>query len=328
MTATGGRQIRCAVEHDSEEVIVAHSPAAPDERLGVRLLISIAINVVILTAQLAGGILAGSIALIADALHNLTDVASLCLSYGALRVSRRPASPQYTFAFQRAEVIAAVLNAASLITVSLYVSVEAIRRLADPEPVAGGLVMIFAAFGMVANAGAAWLLRGHGSNLNVRSAVLHLVSDSVASVGVLVAGALMYWFGWYVVDPLVSLALAAWMIKESIGLLRTALRILMQGVPDGIELTLLETAIMEQGEVVGVHDLHVWAMTPSNIVLSAHVVLTCGLAEGERLAALAGLKGMLHDQFGVEHATLESETSDTCAGMSCALSPSAGPSLP
>lgn len=302
---------------------MAHSHAVPDERLGPRLLVSIAINVAILTAQLVGGILAGSIALMADALHNLTDVVSLCLSYGALRVSKRPASPRYTFAFQRAEVIAAVLNAASLIIVSLYVSIEAIKRLATPEPVAGGLVMIFAAFGMFANAGAAWLLRGHRSNLNVRSAVLHLVSDSVASVGVLLGGALIYWFGWYAVDPIISLALAAWMVKESVGLLRTASRILMQGVPEEIELALLESAIMGQREVVGVHDLHVWAMTPSSIVLSAHIVLACGLSDSQRLAAVMQLKDMLHDEFGVEHATLESETSDRCAGMSCAL-PSAG----
>ena len=174
---------------------MAHSHDVPDGRLGPRLIASIVMNIVILTVQLVGGALAGSLALMADALHNLTDVASLCLSYGAFRISKRPASPRYTFAFQRAEVLAAVLNAASLIAVSVYVSIEAVQRLANPEPVAGGLVMAFAAFGMIANAGAAWLLRGHGSNLNVRSAVLHLVSDSVASLGVLIAGALMQWFG-------------------------------------------------------------------------------------------------------------------------------------
>ncbi len=296
---------------------MAHSHEMPNGRLGPRLLASIAINVTILTAQLIGGVLAGSIALIADALHNLTDVAALCLSYGAFRISKRPASPRYTFAFQRAEVLAAVLNAVSLIAVSVFVSVEAFQRLSSPEPVAGGLVMAFAAFGMVANAIAAWLLRGHGSNLNIRSAVLHLVSDSVASFGVLIAGALMYWFGWFVVDPIVSLILAAWMIKESVGLLRTAANILMQGVPDGVELALVESAIREHPLVENVHDLHVWAMTSSNIVLSAHVVLPCELGQAERLKAVRQLKLMLHDQFGVEHATVETETADVCTGGSC-----------
>ena len=296
---------------------MAQSHHIPDGQLGPKLLASIAINVVILTAQLIGGMLAGSIALIADALHNLTDVAALCMSYGALRVSRRPASPRYTFAFQRAEVLAAVLNATSLIAVSAFVSVEALRRLSSPEPVAGGLVMAFAAFGMVANAAAAWLLRGHGSNLNIRSAVLHLVSDSVASFGVLIAGALIHWFGWFVVDPIVSLLLAAWMIKESVGLLRTAANILMQGVPDGVELALVESAIREHPLVEDVHDLHVWAMTSSNIVLSAHVVLPCELGEPERLETVKQLKSMLHDRFEVEHATMETETTGVCTGMSC-----------
>ncbi len=296
---------------------MAHSHDLPDGRLGPKLLASIAINVVILTAQLIGGVLAGSIALIADALHNLTDVAALCLSYGAYRVTKRPASTRYTFAFQRAEVLAAVLNAASLIAVSVFVSVEAFKRLASPEPVAGGLVMAFAAFGMIANAAAAWLLRGHGSNLNIRSAVLHLVSDSVASFGVLIAGALMYWFGWFVVDPIVSLILAAWMIKESVGLLRTAANILMQGVPEGVELALVAAAIREHPLVEDVHDLHVWAITASSIVLSAHVVLACGLGEMERLETVRQLKSMLHDKFGVEHATMETETTGVCTGMSC-----------
>lgn len=296
---------------------MAHSHDVPDGRLGPRLIASIVINIVILTVQLVGGALAGSLALMADALHNLTDVASLCLSYGAFRISKRPASPRYTFAFQRAEVLAAVLNAASLIAVSVYVSIEAVQRLANPEPVAGGLVMAFAAFGMIANAGAAWLLRGHGSNLNVRSAVLHLVSDSVASLGVLIAGALMQWFGWYIVDPIVSLALAAWMIRESIGLLRSAANILMQGVPDGIELALVETAMREQPGVLEVHDLHVWAMTSSNIVLSAHVVVQEGLDQRERVGVSRQLKAILHDRFGVEHSTLEFETAGECAGMSC-----------
>ena len=244
---------------------MAHTHEVPQTRLGPRLVASLLINVLILTVQLVGGALAGSIALIADALHNLTDVASLALSYGAFRISKRPASSRYTFAYQRAEVLAAVLNAASLIAVSVYVAVQAVGRFANPEPVAGGLVMAFAAFGMLANAGAAWLLRGHGSNLNVRSAVLHLVSDSVASLGVLVAGALMYWFGWYVIDPVVSLLLAAWMIKESLGLLTSAAGILMQGVPEGVELALIESAMTEHPDVQDVHDLHVWAMAPDNV---------------------------------------------------------------
>jgi cobalt-zinc-cadmium efflux system protein len=296
---------------------MAHDHGPPLAKLGGRLLIGIAINVVILVAQIVGGVVAGSLALIADALHNLTDVASLGLSYFAFRVAKRPASERYTFAYQRAEVLAAVINAASLIAVSIYIAVEAAKRIADPQPVAGGLVIALAAFGMVANALAAWLLRGHGSNLNVRSAVLHLVSDSIASVGVVVAGVLMRFFGLYVVDPIVSLILAAWMTKESIGLLRGAAHILMQGVPEDVELDRVEEAMLAVEGVSAVHDLRVWALAPDSIVLSAHLVVDEGLSVERGTEVVRELKHDLHHRFGVEHATLEIETADSCAGISC-----------
>lgn len=311
------RTLTAGARKGTEQVAHDHDHGFKEERLGPRLLGSLALNILILTVQLIGGTIAGSVALIADALHNLTDVASLALSYVAFRVSRQPADARYSFAYLRAEVLAAVLNAGSLVGVSLYVGFEAVQRLIEPEPVAGGLVMGFAAFGMVANAAAALLLRGHGSNLNIRSAVLHLVSDSVASLGVVAAGALMQWFGWYVVDPIVSLLLAAWMIKESLGLLRAATSILMQGVPEGIELDRVTAAIAEVEDVDAVHDLHVWAMNSAHIVLSAHVVFRPGVDESQRTERLREIKQLLHDRFEVEHATLEAESVGTCAGGVC-----------
>lgn len=295
----------------------AHEHSIDREHLGARLLASVAINVVILVAQLVGGMLAGSLALIADALHNLTDVASLLLSYGAFRVSRLAPTERYTFAFQRADVLAATINGATLIAVSVFVAIEAVERLAHPQPVAGGLVIVFALFGMVANGVAAWLLRGHGESLNVRSAVLHLASDSLASFGVLIAGVLIKLYGWYFVDPLVSIALAVWMTFESVKLLRSAGRILMQGVPEGVELEKVDSAITSVRDVEDVHDLRVWALAPDNIVLSAHLVMAPDLSPTQTQAALHEVKAMLHGQFGVEHATLETELAGTCAGTSC-----------
>ncbi|MHB9004860.1 MAG: cation diffusion facilitator family transporter [Coriobacteriia bacterium] len=285
--------------------------------LGRRLLVSTAINVAILFAQLVGGVLAGSLALIADALHNLSDVVSLSVSYGANRIAQRPASERYTFAFKRIEVLAAVVNAASLIAVSLYIGFEAIQRLSNPQPVAGGLVIIFAAFGMVANAIAAWLLRGHGSNLNVRSAVLHLVSDSVASLGVLLAGVLIRFLGWYFVDPVVSLVLAVWMLRESVVLVNRAVQILMQGVPENIELKRVEFVILQVEGIAGVHDLHVWALTPEDIVLSAHVSLEGAMPSSLVAQTLGDIKERLRDEFGIGHATLEVDYGSKCAGLTC-----------
>lgn len=295
-----------------------HSHGISAEQLGWRLIASLLINVVIVAAQLVGGIMAGSLALVTDALHNVTDVASLGLSYGTLRIAQRPASARYTFAFQRAEVLAAVVNAATLVGVSVYVAIEAIDRLRHPVPVAGGLVVVFAVFGFAANALAAFLIRGQGKNLNLRAAMLHLIADSVASVGVIVAGAAILLTGWYWLDPVVSLALAAWMTWESVGLIREAARILMEGVPEEIEIELVTEAMVEMDGVESVHDLHVWAVAPDNVVLSAHVVVDQPHVPTSTQVVIA-VKHMLHDRFGVEHATLEVECVEGgCAGAVCA----------
>lgn len=297
--------------------MAGHKHGEAPGKLGPRLVVSIAINLVIFGSQLAGGLLAGSLALVSDALHNVTDVVALALSYGAYRISQRPASRRYTFAFLRAEVLAALLNALGLIAISAFIAIEAVQRLMNPQPVASGIVIAFAAFGMLANAFAAWLLRGHGSNLNVKSAVLHLVSDSIASVGVLLAGILMRLYGWYIVDPIVSLVLAAWMTYESVGLLRSAAHILMQGVPESVELDMVKAAMVSEPGVEVVHDLHVWALSAESIVLSAHVVVPHAQPQHETTATLQRIKRMLHDRFGVEHATLEIEDEDACAGGDC-----------
>jgi cobalt-zinc-cadmium efflux system protein len=295
-----------------------HSHQITPEQLGWRLIASLLINVVIVVAQLVGGIAAGSLALVTDALHNVTDVASLGLSYGALRIGRRPASARYTFAFQRAEVLAAVINAATLVGVAVFVAIEAVDRLRHPEPVAGALVIGFAAFGFFANALAAFLIRGQGKNLNLRSAMLHLIADSVASVGVVFAGIVIVFTKWYWVDPVVSLVLAVWMTWESIGLIREATHILMEGVPEEIEIALVTEAMMEVEGVTSVHDLHVWAVTPGNVILSAHVVVDQPHVPTSTQVAIA-VKRMLRDRFDVEHATLEIECVEGgCAGAVCA----------
>lgn len=295
-----------------------HSHGVDPGALGWRLMVSILINIVITAAQLVGGVVSGSLALMSDALHNVGDVAALGLSYYAYRVGKRSADARYTFAFQRAEVLAALLNAAALIGVSLYVAFEAVQRLREPSPVGSDIVIALAAFGMVANAGAALLLRGHGRNLNVRGAMLHLVSDSVASLGVLLVGVVMRFTSLYVLDPIVSLALAAWMIKESWSLVRGAVHILMQGVPEGIELRMVEDAILQVAGVCGMHDLHVWAMSSDAVVLSAHIVVEPATVP-ETTAVASAVKRVLHDRFGVEHATLEIECEEGgCSGAVCA----------
>jgi cobalt-zinc-cadmium efflux system protein len=296
-----------------EGAAVAHVHSAGEERSGGRLVAGIAINVGIFAVQIIGGVLSGSLALITDALHNITDVASLGLSLVALRVARRPADERYTFAYRRAEVLAAAVNAALLLVIALYVGYEAVLRIANPSPVGGDLMMAAAAFGAVANALAAWLVHTRDGNLNMRSAMLHLVSDSVASIGVLLAGLAIRLWSVYLIDPIVSLAIAVWMFYESSKLVARAFRILMNGVPEDIELAKIRETVLAIDGVTDIHDLRVWALSSSDIVASAHLVLDReGI--GEATQVVSRVKDVLHETFGVEHATIETE----CAGGGCA----------
>jgi cobalt-zinc-cadmium efflux system protein len=293
---------------------VAHDHSHSSERLGGRLVAGIAINVVIFVVQIIGGVVSGSLALITDALHNVTDVASLALSLVAFRVAKRPADERYTFAYRRAEVLAAVVNATLLLVIALYVGYEAILRIAAPEPVGGWVMMAAAAFGAVANGAAALLLHTGDSNLNRRSAMLHLVTDSVASIGVLVAGLAIQMTSLYIIDPIVSLLIAVWMFRESWRLVARAARILMQGVPEDMELEAVRAAVLAVDGVAELHDLRVWAVSSDDVVLSAHLVLDRS-SIADATGVIAAVKAILHDRFGVEHATIETEcVAGGCAG--------------
>jgi cobalt-zinc-cadmium efflux system protein len=292
---------------------VAHTHAVENDKLSGRLVGGIAINVLIFGVQIVGGAMSGSLALITDALHNITDVASLGLSLVALRVARRPADERYTFAYRRAEVLAAVVNATLLIVISLYVGYEAVVRIAHPVAVGGDVMMAAAAFGAVANGVAALLVHTRDGNLNMRSAMLHLVSDSVASLGVLLAGLAIRLWSVYLIDPIVSLLIAVWMFRESWKLVGHAARILMQGVPEDVELDAVRVAVLAVDGVADLHDLRIWAVSTDDTVLSAHLVIDRE-AISDATAVTGAVKAVLRDGFGVTHATIETE----CAAGGCA----------
>lgn len=293
---------------------MAHDHDHHDVALGGRLIAGIAINVLIFSVQIVGGVLSGSLALIADALHNITDVASLSLSLVAFRVARRPADERYTFAYRRAEVLAAAVNATLLLVIALYVGYEAVLRIAHPTPVGGTIMMAAAAFGAIANGAAALLLHTRDGNLNARSAMLHLVSDSVASLGVLAAGLAIRLWSVYLLDPIISLVIAVWMGRESWRLVLRAARILMQGVPEEMDLEAVRAAVLSVEGVAELHDLRVWAISSDDVVLSAHLVLDrIDIADATQV--VGRVKEVLHERFGVEHATIETEcVAGGCAG--------------
>lgn len=294
-----------------------HARHAPAD-LGARLLASVVVNVAITVAQVVGGILAGSLALLSDAAHNASDVLGLVLAYAANRVGRLPATERRTYAFKRAEVLSAFVNAAGLLAVSVWVLVEAAGRLLHPRAVEGGLVVVLASVGLMANTGAAVLLRG-GRDLNVRSAFLHLVADAVTSFGVVVGGIVMLLTGWSAVDAVVSIALAVWMIRESFGIVRASTDVLLDAVPAGVVLGEVQRTILDAEHVVEVHDLHVWSLSSTERALSAHLVTDC--TDLEALSgSIARIKAELAERHDIVHSTLELECAGgQCAGAQCLL---------
>ncbi len=293
----------------------ARLPADPEPRL----LISLALNAVIPVIQVVAGLSANSLGLLSDAAHNASDVFALGLSWGAARAARRPATPRRTFAYKRAEILVALINSAALLGVSAFVAVEAVRRLLDPEPVNGLLIMLAAAGGLVVNAAAALLLRGFQRNLNVRSAFLHLVADAVTSLSVVVGGAFVYLFSWYWVDSALSILLSLWMAWQSWKILRSSVNVLMEGTPESLSLVQIDQALRQVPGVRGIHDLHVWAIASEDFALSAHVEIDDAKVS-ELGEFLTGIKDLLRERFEIGHATLEVELAGgTCAGAACVL---------
>lgn len=280
--------------------------------LGRRLLIGLVINAGMLAMQVVGGISANSLGLLSDAAHNGSDVAALGMAYAADRVRTRPGTDKLTYAYGRWEVLVALINAVALIAVSAVIVYAAVGRLLHPSPVNGPLVMAFALVSLVGNALAAWLLQGERS-VNARSAFLHLAGDAAASGAVLVGGLLIWLAHLDRVDPVLSIAIAVWITRGAIKVIVEAGRILLEGVPVGLDLADVERAVLGVDGVAGVHDMHVWSVSSSDAVLSAHVQLADGQLSGAT-RVVDQIKGALATSFGVHHATLEVE----CVGRECA----------
>jgi cobalt-zinc-cadmium efflux system protein len=264
-------------------------------------------------------VLANSLGLLSDAAHNLSDVVSLLMSYGANRAGKLPPTPKHTFAFRRVEILVAFLNSATLIAVAAFVAFEGVKRLIDPVEVGGATVMLIAGIGMLANTGAALLLKGH-DDLNARSAFLHLVADAVTSLGVVIGGLVVWAFHFNAADALVSIGLSVWMVKEAWGIAKSSLHILFEGTPEGLDFWEISEAIEAVEGVNSVHALHVWAISTKEFALSAHLKV-----DDERLSDLTQIvrrvKEMLLSRFEIGHPTLEIECDSAgCAGGVCPLS--------
>jgi cobalt-zinc-cadmium efflux system protein len=254
--------------------------------------------------EVVAGIAAGSLALLADAAHMLSDALALGLALGAAWIAQRPATPERSFGWRRAEVLAALANAVVLVFLGGWIVWEAVGRLSDPQGVTGALVLGTGAVGLLVNIAAARVLHGAGGGLNVRAAKLHVLADLGASAGVVVAGIVVLSTGWASADPLAGLVIGVLVIGSTFGVLREAVGVLLEGAPKGMDPRAVGAAIGGTEGVVGVHDLHLWTITSGFPALSAHVLVAAG---ADCHAIRRELELLLRHEFELEHTTLQVE---------------------
>ena len=267
------------------------------------LTIALVLLVAFMVGEVAAGIVAGSLALLADAGHMLTDAAALAVALIALRLAARPPQGPWTFGFRRAEILAAQANGITLLLVATWIAYSAVRRLVDPPDVEGGIVLVVALVGVVVNLAATLVLsRADQTSLNIRGAFLHIVTDLAAFAGTALAGALVLLTGWNRFDPIAALLVAALMVRSSWTLLRESGRIFLEGSPAGIEPSDVARALLDDPDVVEVHDLHVWTVTSGFPLLAAHVLVEPG---ADCHAARRRLQRLLEDEFDLHHTTLQ-----------------------
>lgn len=288
------------------------------------LMIAVAINVILTIAQIIGGVWADSLALVADALHNLNDAAALGLALFARTMARKPANLGMTFGYGRAEVIAALINTVSMLLVSFYLLSEAALRALDPQPIDGGIVMGVAGLALIIDAATVVLIaRFGGGGLNMRAAFLHNLIDAATSVGVIISGGLIMLFGWYWIDLLVTVMIVGFVLRQSLGMLTPSLHILMGGAPKDVDVSALAQAITAIKSVKDIHHIHLWQIDEHRNSLEAHIVLEAN-AEPEWEHIKAEIKTLLANRFDICHSTLEMELPNTakpCQDPGLSLSP-------
>jgi cobalt-zinc-cadmium efflux system protein len=278
---------------------------------GSALRLALALTCAVLAVELAGGLISHSLALLSDAGHVLTDVFALGLAWFAVAQANRPADARRSYGYHRVSILAALVNSVTLIVIVLAIGFEAVRRLAHPEPVQGGVVVVAALAGIAINTFVAFGLRGQSRSLNVRAAMLHVVGDIGASVGVVVAGVVILLTGWLYIDPLLSLGIAVLIAFGAWRIVRETVNLLMEGTPAEIDLASVTREITATELVTGMHDLHVWALSSEEVALSCHVVVgDCRLEEAEHV--IRDLESRLCGKFAIGHTTIQVESCHPC----------------
>jgi cobalt-zinc-cadmium efflux system protein len=270
-------------------------------------------------AEIIGGILSNSLALLSDAGHMFTDTLALALSFFAMKFASMPATEKKTFGFYRLEILAALLNGITLVIISLYIMYEAYQRILNPQPVAGTLMLIVAVIGLMVNIiGALFLMKHHETNLNIRGAFLHIIGDAVSSLGVIIGGIIILYTGWYLMDPILSILIALGIIAGAIGLVSESVSILLESAPSHINVAAVSEEIAKIAGVREAYHVHVWTITSGVYALSAHVIIDDRPVSGSR-ELLDAIRQRLTDRFKIMHSTIQLECERCDESGSCSL---------
>jgi cation diffusion facilitator family transporter len=293
-----------------------------EEIAGFRLLLTLVLNLIIPVAQIIGGIYAHSIALVSDAVHNFSDFGAILIVYFAYLVGKKGVSASHTFGYKRAEILGATINVALLVAAAVFILYEAFERFGHPEPVIGQIVTYLAALGIMGNGLSAWLLhRGSKHSLNVRGAFLHMLGDMLTSVLVLLNGIILIFKPWYWLDPVLSLLIVIFILKNCWSILKDATGILMNATPKNLDLEEIKNVLQKIPGVCGVHYLHAWNVSSSSIAFSCHVEVAADQLVSKTEPLAEKIRHELFHRFGIDHPILQFETVQCGNGsMLCELS--------
>lgn len=285
-----------------------HHHGEVSEKTVKYLLISFIINMLLSVVEIVGGIIAGSVSLIGDALHNTSDAFSILIAVIAFKIGRKKADHKYTYGFKRAEIIGGFVNLILLFISGVYLIVEGIGRLISPEPIEGGIIIWVSVLALIIDAATAKLSH-HGSehNTNMRMVFLHNLADALGSVGVIISGLFVVWLNIYWIDGLVALMIAAYMIYQSVLSFPKVVNILMNAAPDGLDLAAVEKALLKIDGVRDVHHLHVWSVNENDVSLECHIV-------ADNLELVQTAAKLLNKEFGITHCNIQIENCADCAG--------------
>lgn len=286
-----------------------HSHSHSEGTSEKNLIFTMLLNFLITIAEIIGGLLSGSLSLVSDALHNFSDGLAIIITYIAMKLSKKPKTLKYTFGLKRAEILAAIINASSLIIISFFLIKEAIERLINPTPVTGYLMFIVAAIGLIANfVGTILLKKGSKDNMNMRAAYLHLLSDAVSSLAVIIGAIFIIAFKVYWIDPILTIIISLYILKESYGITKEAIEVLMMAAPEGIDANEIKEEVEKFEGVVNIHHLHLWKLNDNTIHFEAHIEV-----KNDTISNLMPLKEeieeLLEHKYGIDHTTIQFEIS-------------------